>query len=333
MTTFSYTINENSAVAIPVDEPGTIIGIVGDNPNFGKFKEALRTKTATTQMLLDFASPARMIQRQIESEDYNGIQIIDGVLFHDGNEVIGSLADRILRLHLEGFELKPLALFAERLWRNPDVRVRAELDLFLEACDLPITPDGFFLAFKKVRSNYTDIHSGTFDNSIGRTPSMPRDQVDDNRHRTCSSGLHFCSKEYLPKFGSNGSGTRVMVVKVSPEDVVAIPADYNNSKGRASRYEVVGEVSHEAALTKVWPAVSAEYGSPEPATVVQTPKPKNPNGAFSIETKQLGTLNAIHAENALHKYGSATNWARAHNWPESTVRDWVRRLRKMGANL
>jgi hypothetical protein len=32
-----------------------------------------------------------------------------------------------------------------------------------------------------------------------------------------------------------------MVVKINPADVVAIPADYNNAKARACKYEVVAE--------------------------------------------------------------------------------------------
>jgi len=32
-----------------------------------------------------------------------------------------------------------------------------------------------------------------------------------------------------------------MIVKINPKDVVAIPADYNNTKGRTCRYEVVAE--------------------------------------------------------------------------------------------
>jgi hypothetical protein len=33
-----------------------------------------------------------------------------------------------------------------------------------------------------------------------------------------------------------------VIVKINPRDVVSIPTDYNNAKGRACRYEVIGEV-------------------------------------------------------------------------------------------
>jgi hypothetical protein len=37
-------------------------------------------------------------------------------------------------------------------------------------------------------------------------------------------------------------GARTVIVKINPADVVSIPTDYDNSKGRACRYEVIGEV-------------------------------------------------------------------------------------------
>ncbi|MHA1290409.1 MAG: hypothetical protein ACTSPB_23760 [Candidatus Thorarchaeota archaeon] len=127
---------------------------------------------------------------------------------------------------------------------NPSKRAVDELYGFLEKNLLPLTPDGHFVAYKKVRDNYMDIHSGTFNNSVGQICEMARNEVDEDKDRTCSSGLHFCSLEYLPSFGG-WSGSRVMLVKINPRDVVSIPSDYNNSKGRACRYEVIGEHTTE----------------------------------------------------------------------------------------
>jgi hypothetical protein len=94
------------------------------------------------------------------------------------------------------------------------------------------------LAYKKVSEDYKDVYSGTFDNSVGKVCEMERNQVDDDKDRTCSVGLHFCSQEYLNHFG----GERTMILKINPRDVVSIPSDYHNSKGRCSRYEVIGEL-------------------------------------------------------------------------------------------
>lgn len=167
------------------------------------------------------------------------ISIQNGVVLYKGAVVDNSLTERMLRMLDEGFDLVPMALFLENLMQNPSYTAVKELYPFLEKGNMPITPDGHFMAYKAVRGDFKDIHSGTFDNSVGRVCEMPRSSVDDNRDRTCSAGLHFCSFEYLPHFAhANG---HVMLLKINPKDVVSIPADYNDTKGRCARYEVVGE--------------------------------------------------------------------------------------------
>jgi hypothetical protein len=128
--------------------------------------------------------------------------------------------------------------------QNPSKRAVDELYDFLEVGELPITEDGHFLAFKNVKSDYKDIHSGTYDNSVGSTCEMLRNKVDEDKDRTCSYGLHFCSIAYLPHF-SDSNGGHTMIVKINPKDVVAIPSDYNNTKGRTCKYVVVGEYTDD----------------------------------------------------------------------------------------
>ena len=167
------------------------------------------------------------------------IAIRGGVVTYNGEAVVNSLTTRMLAMLDEGFDLVPMARFLENLMANPSYRAVNELYSFLEKGEMPITPDGHFMAYKAVRADYKDIHSGTFDNSIGQVCSMPRNAVDDDKNRTCSSGLHFCSFAYLPHFAhANG---HVMLLKINPADVVSIPADYNDTKGRCAKYEVVGE--------------------------------------------------------------------------------------------
>ena len=165
-------------------------------------------------------------------------------LFWKGVEMHNALSKRMIQMLQEGFPVEPLVNFMENLMANPSKRAVTELYGFLEKNSLPITPEGHFLAYKKVRTDFKDIHSGTMDNSPGQVLTMERNQVDDDQNRTCSTGLHFCSMEYLPHFG--GSDSRTVIVKINPADVVSIPNDYNNAKGRACRYEVVGELGVDA---------------------------------------------------------------------------------------
>jgi len=166
------------------------------------------------------------------------VSIQGETLFWKGTELHTTLAVKMIDMLREGFPIEPMVHFMDNLYQNPSKRAVDELYGFLEKGNLPITPDGHFLAYKKVRANYLDVHSGTMDNSVGKIVEMERYNVDDNKDNTCSTGLHFCSKDYLNSF----SGERTVIVKINPRDVVSIPSDYNATKGRACRYEVVGEI-------------------------------------------------------------------------------------------
>lgn len=150
-------------------------------------------------------------------------------------------------------DIRSLILFINNLYANPSADSIDDLFRFLGHNSLPLTDDGCFIAYKLVRDNYMDIHSGTFNNSVGQVPTMRREDVQFNREVTCSRGLHFCSRGYLPHYGNMDS--RIMILKVNPADVVSIPTDYNNAKGRACKYEVIGEipsgVKREAAIDEV----------------------------------------------------------------------------------
>ncbi len=177
--------------------------------------------------------------------DYgNGnISVQGDTMYWKGEEFHNSLATRMIRMLQDGFDVTPMVNFMENLMQNPSKRAVTELYGFLEKNSLPITPDGSFLAYKKIRQDYKDVHSGTMDNSVGKVVEMERNKVDDDQNRTCSTGLHFCSRDYLNHFG----GERIVIVKINPRDVVAIPNDYNDSKGRACRYEVVDEIDKDKA--------------------------------------------------------------------------------------
>lgn len=165
------------------------------------------------------------------------INVKAGVVTYKGAEVRNSLTDKMLEMLEEGFDLAPMSKFLNNLMQNPSMRAVGELYGFLEKGNLPITPDGCFLAYKAVRKDFKDIHSGTMDNSVGQTVQMPRNAVDEDKDKTCSYGLHFCSVEYLQHFARQDSN--VVILKINPKDVVSIPADYNDTKGRTCKYEVI----------------------------------------------------------------------------------------------
>jgi hypothetical protein len=167
--------------------------------------------------------------------DYNG-----GSIMYRGTPMRGYAVDKLIELVHSGVDHTPLANFLEKLQKNPSAQTIEHLYTFLEYGRIPITKNGNFLAYKAIRKDWKDISSGTYDNSIGATPEMPRNACDDRRDMTCSYGLHVCSFEYLPRF-VHAKG-HVVLCEVDPADVVAIPNDYNNTKMRVCKYRVMGEV-------------------------------------------------------------------------------------------
>jgi hypothetical protein len=209
---------------------------------------------------LDEEELAGLIQTGMK-EITNEIVKENDMIFMNGEFVSDALVSRYRFMIENDFPLEGFKLFVQNLARNPNRDSLRDLYDFLEACTLPITEDGHFLAYKKVNQNYTDCYSETFDNHVGKIVEMPRENVNPNRHETCSTGLHVCSRSYLGHY----SGDRIVVVKVNPKDVVSVPVDYNNAKMRVCRYEVVSELKNEDRDAIQDLAVKAE----EPVTVAE----------------------------------------------------------------
>ena len=237
---FPYIIQTN---VITVVINGTTHVVNSDHLNFNKIRDAIRTQQwSTIESLINVKTVISQYSNKV-------VEIKNGVVYYKGTEMHNALATKMIQMYKEGFSIDPLVAFMTNLMQNPSKRAVDELYTFLERGNLPITPDGYFLAYKKVNDNYRDVYSNTFDNRVGQVVQVERNSVDDNANNTCSYGLHFCSLNYLKSFG----GSHTMIVKINPADVVAIPVDYQFTKGRCCKYEVVGEVSDtnkpEVALT------------------------------------------------------------------------------------
>lgn len=207
------------------------------HPNYSKVVEAI--KEGRFEDVPDLANIARSVS--VFSNGKLEVDETSGTIRYNGTVIDNSLTVRLLAMMREGFNVTPMIAFLGNLMLNPSKRAVDELYGFLEYGQLPITEDGHFIAYKRVRADYKSVHDGKTDNSIGLTVSMPRNFVDDRSENTCSHGLHFCSFEYLKSF----SGDKCIILKINPRDVVSIPADYNNTKGRACSYEVIGELTDD----------------------------------------------------------------------------------------
>lgn len=234
MTNFAYIIRNDSLI-IYID--GKVYNIFEDHPDYNKIVEKIKQKAPVDEIkeLCDKKSSIVKYSRgKIEITD-------DERIMYKGYEIHNSIIDKIFQMKREGFNFEHMILFLENLLQNPSHKTIQELYKFLEKHKMPITEDGHFLAYKKVTNNFKDLYSRSIDNSVGQIVETERSFVDDNSDNLCSNGLHFSSLEYIPKFGPSieTKETKVIVVKVNPKDVVSIPKDHNDAKGRTCRYEVI----------------------------------------------------------------------------------------------
>lgn len=176
----------------------------------------------------------------------DGFSVEGALIVLNGSPFSEAVSEKVLRMKASEVNVEPIKKFLAKVRENPSATAQRELLLFCEANGFAIHTDGDIIAFKGVRENFLDIYSGTISNNIGAIIAMPRWQVDDDRTKTCSRGLHFAALEYATTW-SHAIG-HVMVMKVNPRDVVSIPNDYANQKGRCCRYEVIAELEGRAPL-------------------------------------------------------------------------------------
>ncbi len=187
------------------------------------------------------------------------VTVVGDTVYYAGQPVRDSLAMHLVKMLNEGFDVTPWAKFMDNLHSNPNENSKKALYNFVDHFNTPITPDGHFLAFKRVRGDYFDLHSGLYDNSPGKVVEMPRIDVDTDSSRHCSYGLHACASSYLGSFYANSSDARVVVVKINPRDVCAVPDDYSFSKMRVCRYEVIGDAVEET-VEQIDNSTYSEFG-------------------------------------------------------------------------
>ena len=239
----NYTITPNN-VAYTLS--GEMYTFQSTQPNFPLLCNALVNKNL--EALIHETNKNKVNLTLLSGKLYTKHGIMTMVTDRGEFDIDARLFDRIYSALESNESADSMVNFIKNLYDNPNIESIDDMYRFLEHNNLPLTDDGYFIAYKIVNANYRDIHTNSIDNSIGQIVTMPYEDVELNRHKTCSSGLHFCSKDYLPQyggfFGDRLTG-HVMILKINPKDVKSIPVDYNNAKGRCCKYEVIGEVPND----------------------------------------------------------------------------------------
>jgi hypothetical protein len=187
--------------------------------------------------LYNILNPAQVFQNLYAK--YEQVEVKHGNVYVNGDPISSLVANRILDFLAKGLDCVPVFKFLTKLNLNPSSRAVNELYTFLEHKFLPLTANGNFLAYKALRSNFTDVHTGKFDNSVGNLLEMPRNKVDDNKEVGCSYGFHAGTLEYARDFRPIDG--KLVLVEINPADVVSIPTDCNCQKLRTCKYMVVQE--------------------------------------------------------------------------------------------
>lgn len=133
-----------------------------------------------------------------------------------------------------------------KLGRNHTIN---ELLDFLAKADLPIADDGYIVAYKRLQrsgDHFVDSHTRKVKQKVGSRVFMKDSMVDPNRRNQCSNGLHIGRRDYMNSF----SGDVIIICKIHPKDVIAVPQDYSGAKMRCAGYNIVAEIS-QAAFYKI----------------------------------------------------------------------------------
>ena len=225
--------------------------------NFETIKTMLVSDETETSKLVDLFDITVAVNRYCDGK----IEVKHGVVTFNGVPMDNYVTQKIVQFMGENLPVEPIVNFLNRIMKNPSRRAVSELYKFLEHKNMPLTPDGCFLAYKGVQKDYWSKHanrltrvvrgkvneSGQLYNAIGEVIEVERNSVCDDASVGCGEGIHAGSLKYASDWA--GCDGRLMIVKIDPMDVVSVPTDCDCQKLRTCKYEVVSEQTDRTPLS------------------------------------------------------------------------------------
>lgn len=237
----AYTLTNNSITVVLKNKVYTVNN---GQPQWNQVLDAIRNNDE--KQLANVLS----IASSIASFTEGNVTVKDNLVLYRDKELDNYVVEKVLEFARNKLPLQPILRFINNLMKNPSRRAVQELYKFLEHKNMPITPDGNFLAYKGVQADYYSktagsivvikgkVQDGKIYNGIGEEIEVERNSVCDDKMQGCSAGLHAGSVAYATDFGKGG---RVVLVEINPADVVSVPEDCSCQKLRTCKYKVVGE--------------------------------------------------------------------------------------------
>lgn len=154
-----------------------------------------------------------------------------------------------MRHAVQNENIKGMESFLARLGKVIHTRDHTVDDVlrFMKRGDLPLSDDGDIIAYKVLTTDgrgkvlkpgeFVDCHSRQVVQKVGSFVRQDEKLIDKNRRNECSTGLHIARRGYLRGF----SGDVIVMVKIKPEDVVAVPPR-EPDKIRVAGYHIVGQI-------------------------------------------------------------------------------------------
>lgn len=255
---YSLVSNDDSRVITVFTPAGAPLIAGSDHPNFDAIVSKLVCQeldlgapVAIDEVVELFDIPTAISQRFEELSER--VEVKDGRVYFDGDEVHSSLTNAILRFLDEGVDdWQPLVEFFENVMLNPCEHSREQLYDWLSVREgITLTFDGFIVGYKgvhvrredgalvsgymgKAKVNGEEV-VGNIPNEVGSVITMPRSEVQHDPSAACSSGLYVGTFSYAQRFARGA----ILRVHVNPRDVVSVPNDAGGEKIRVCRYSVV----------------------------------------------------------------------------------------------
>lgn len=248
------------------------------------------------------------------------ISIRGNTVLVDNDPVDSSLTRKLVEIIDAGEEFSALVNYFENVYANPEPYSREQLYVWLNNHQVPITPDGYLVAYKgmhrssdeegeyfrptthgKIIVDGEEGSSRELKQRIGSVVEMPRSEVCHNPHAACSVGLHIGSFEFARDYARGGTGV-LLEVHVNPRDVKSVPNDAGGAKIRVCRYKIIGPVH-----AKYTDAVVRSDVPPEPEPVeVEPVEPEVPEVEETPENPKQGTVDNWVVEAKQRKKGIPT---------------------------
>ncbi|MBL1322196.1 MAG: hypothetical protein COA63_014225 [Methylophaga sp.] len=192
--------------------------------------KALKRVATKVDEILDLSEDETIVAVVNDETVIPGIEVLTPHIQHDAkNDAFG------------------MQKFLTRMSKMVDEREHTVQELlnFMSKGDLPIADDGSIIAYKVLNyedgKSFSDCHSGNVIQYVGSRVSMAAHLVDQSRRQECSVGLHIARRGYLSGF----SGSAMVLCKIAPEDVIAVPYSEPN-KMRVCAYHIIAELNDEA---------------------------------------------------------------------------------------